>query len=98
MGTHGCDKCENEIYCSECYETVHASRVMQKHQQIPVGDKAPEVKSCKIHADEKLKYWCHTCNTLVCTSCILLQHKSHDYNLIRSIAEELEVKVSIHVY
>jgi hypothetical protein len=67
---------------------------MQKHQQISIYEKPPEMTSCVLHLDEKVKYWCTTCATLVCTDCILLEHKNHQYNLIHKIAKELEIKVS----
>ncbi len=94
MSEYGCDKCENETFCSSCYQTVHTPHVMQKHQQISIYEKPPEMTTCVAHLDEKVKYWCTTCATLVCTDCILLEHKNHQYNLIHKIAKELEIKVS----
>ncbi|CAF0872985.1 unnamed protein product [Adineta steineri] len=94
MGEYGCDKCENETFCSECYQTVHTPRVMQKHQQIPINERQVEIIFCSVHLDEKVKYWCTTCRTFVCTDCILLEHKDHQYNLINKIAKELEIKMT----
>jgi hypothetical protein len=93
---YACDKCENENFCSECYQKVHTiSRIMQKHQRVPFGEKPPEVIPCDTHKDEKLKYWCCRCNTPICRDCLLFLHKDHPYELIDKVAKEFETKVSI---
>jgi tripartite motif-containing protein 56 len=98
IAEYGCDKCENESFCLECYKTVHASRVMQKHRQVPMTEQPLQIMLCGTHSDEKLKYWCDTCKILVCTACILLEHKSHQYDLIDKTAKEFEIKVSHQIY
>ncbi|CAF1049401.1 unnamed protein product [Adineta ricciae] len=89
-----CDKCENETFCSKCYQTVHNPPVMQKHQQMSANETALKVNFCTSHRDEKVKYWCLTCSQLLCTDCILLEHKAHQYNLIPKMVQELELKIT----
>ena len=31
------------------------------------------------YADEKLKYFCSNCNCVVCSECLLDNHKNHEY-------------------
>ncbi len=79
----------------KCYQTVHASPVMQKHQQLRISQKFQELTTCTTHLDEKLKYWCRRCNLPICPDCILLEHKDHPYVLIKDEAKEFEIKVGI---
>ncbi|UJR22396.1 hypothetical protein I4U23_025457 [Adineta vaga] len=97
VSKYRCDKCDNETFCSECYQAVHTPHVMQKHQQIPVHEKPTEINFCSLHRDEKVKYWCTICSQLLCTDCILLEHKDHQYNLIPKMAKEFEIKITNHL-
>jgi hypothetical protein len=97
VAEHACDRCTNEKFCLECYQTVHAPPVMQRHQQLSIGENLQEPVPCRIHQDEKLKYWCCRCNLLSCPDCVLLEHKDHPYVLINGEAKEFEIKVNIIV-
>jgi hypothetical protein len=90
-----CDRCTNEKFCLGCYPTVHAFPVMQKHQQLPIGEKSQEPAPCRTHHDEKLKYWCCRCYLLICRDCVFLEHKDHPYVLINDEANAFEIKVGI---
>ncbi len=95
VAEHACDKCTNEKFCLECYQTVHTSSVEQKHQQLPIGVKLQELVPCRTHQDEKLEYWCDRCNLLSCPDCVLLEHKDHTYVFINEEAKGFEIKVNI---
>ena len=43
---------------------------------------------CTLHSDENLKFFCETCQTLICRDCIILEHTGHQYNRIEKIAEK----------
>jgi hypothetical protein len=92
---YACDICTNENFCSECYQREHTSRLMQKHQRLPIGEKRPETTSCKTHSKKQLEYWCYTCTTVICIDCLLFNHKDHKYALLDDVAKEFETKVSI---
>jgi hypothetical protein len=95
VAEHVCDRCTNEKFCLECYQTVHVSHVIQKHQQLPMGIELQELASYRIDQDEKLKYWCHRCHLLICRDCVLFEHKDHPYVLINDEVKGFEIKVSI---
>lgn len=94
---YGCDKCENERFCSECYHNVHIPRIMQKHQRVSLAETASEMIACELHRDEKLKYWCQTCGTLICSDCKHLKHHDHQHDFLFNVTKEFEVKVSTQV-
>jgi hypothetical protein len=94
VAEYACNTCKNELFCSKCFQTVHALSVMQKHQGLSIGENLSEMVPCEIHIDEKLKYWCRGCNILICRDCLLFEHKDHKYALIIDVAKELETKVS----
>ena len=35
---------------------------------------------CTHHEDEKLKFYCRDCETLICRDCIVITHKDHKCN------------------
>jgi hypothetical protein len=49
---------------------------------------------CNDHSEEKYKYWCQQCQLLLCRDCVLLKHKTHEYQAIEEAATE--VKTMIH--
>ncbi|CAF1499232.1 unnamed protein product [Adineta steineri] len=93
IAKYACNRCENERFCSKCYQGVHMLRIMQKHQQIPIHDRSSITTSCETHPDEKFRFWCRKCNAVICLHCILFQHKDHDYVLMKEVAEETEIKI-----
>lgn len=85
-----CSKCEAN-YCSQCYEIVHAPPVLKTHVSIPIDQKPIPIGTCNQHPNEKLQCWCHTCQALVCSDCMLDQHQGHSCN---GIEEEALLKAS----
>jgi hypothetical protein len=47
---------------------------------------------CINHSDEKFKYWCKTCEVLVCRDCLSLQHKDHTFLSLTEAASEAKTK------
>ena len=47
--------------------------------------KLPE-PSCSLHDNKKLKFYCKTCNTLMCRDCTIVAHKDHKHVELPSIA------------
>ena len=43
---------------------------------------------CPRHPQELLKLFCEDCETLVCQDCVLVRHKTHNYNFVDDIIEE----------
>jgi len=89
-----CGACEKN-FCSACNETLHASRTGQTHQRVPITDKPPEIAPCALHPDEKLKYWCETCENVICSDCQKFKHTTHTVSLTNDITVKLKEKVSV---
>ena len=43
---------------------------------------------CTLHSDENLKFFCETCQTLICRDYIILEHTGHQYNRFEKVAEK----------
>jgi len=51
----------------------------------------PNVKKsplCEKHPQEVLNLYCQNCEMLVCIYCVLVTHRSHDYNLVDDVIED----------
>ncbi len=89
-----CRKCEAN-YCSKCYELVHEIPILKTHVSIPIDQKPIMPVPCNQHPDEKLKFWCSTCLTLVCSDCMINQHQDHSCNGIENEALKRAKEVRI---
>jgi len=45
------------------------------------------------HTEEQLKFFCKDCETAVCQTCVVLEHKSHTMNLIQEEAETQKIQM-----
>jgi len=45
------------------------------------------------HAKEELKFFCKNCETVVCQTCVLLEHGGHTLNLIEEEAERQKIQM-----
>ena len=92
-----CRKCEAN-YCSSCYEIVHAPPILKTHVSIPIDQKPVTTVTCNQHPDEKLQFWCNTCQVLVCSDCMLDQHQGHSCNGIEkeAVTKASEVRTRSH--
>ncbi|NWH61812.1 TRI66 protein, partial [Geococcyx californianus] len=81
-----CTSC-NKWMCSPCTEEhTHdketGDRFMSVSQKgcTATEDQASEFSLfCPVHAQEPLKLFCETCDTLTCRSCLLTEHKDHRF-------------------
>ena len=89
-----CENCYNN-YCAECCRTLHDKPAFRNHQLVSLREKRTELKSCTEHTDEKLKYWCQQCNTLVCSDCRLNKHQNHPATFVYTVVDELQEKVTL---
>ncbi|CAF1619038.1 unnamed protein product [Adineta ricciae] len=90
--SYWCAKCEKN-FCSKCNETLHTSRTGRTHQRVPIADKPSEVALCGLHPDEKLKYWCETCETVICNDCQKFMHITHTVSLTNDTTAKLQEKI-----
>ena len=50
-----------------------------------------EPRKCQLHSDEALKFYCDTCNMLICRDCIVLKHSGHSFDRMEVVAEKEKV-------
>ncbi|XP_033631735.1 uncharacterized protein LOC117293498 [Asterias rubens] len=84
-----CVDCEVN-YCKTCL-TIHAKLKSHRHHQIvnavgssierPKDKNKTETPKCRKHTDQKLCFYCDTCELLVCPKCAVLDHRASNHNL-----------------
>ncbi|XP_038056036.1 E3 ubiquitin-protein ligase TRIM56-like [Patiria miniata] len=104
--TSRCLDCSDNL-CQECRKAHGRVKSTKNHQIISLGDwkksKMPPAehsksitRMCTIHTDHPLCFFCDTCDTLICSMCVALDHRSVEHNflkiddLIRSFRSEVE--------
>src|SRR6218665_3872748 len=92
--TMRCMKCQ-EYYCESCAEIHHFQKATKDHQMVNVGSdltsetkRFVSTKSCIKHVHKPLDYYCFDCKKVVCVSCFVESHKSHDCKDVSTDDEE----------
>ena len=89
-----CPEC-NMFYCQICNELHKRSKRFRGHgivplaelrssKSIPLEAKTLKVPLCKEH-DEQLKYFCETCEQLVCMYCTVKEHNGHNHDTVKKM-------------
>jgi len=79
-----------EFLCKTCKESHRRSRRTAKHEVIEIEKKKginliesrkPREFYCTEpkHENEVLKFYCTTCEQLICRDCVLIEHKDHEH-------------------
>jgi len=86
------------LLCKTCEEDHQTWRETLNHKLVDVGEAASkgnvlqniEKKPllCAVHRRKKLRFFCVTCQKLICRDCKDLKHKDHQYDLIEDVAEK----------
>ncbi|CAF0896467.1 unnamed protein product [Didymodactylos carnosus] len=85
-----CDTCKKH-FCTACLKQKHSLAEFETHKIIVhINEKLSPL--CKEHAEEKLKYWCTGCKLLVCSDCLLFQHKHHSFIPMQEIVQQTKIK------
>ena len=95
------------FYCEECLLGHNIMRDKKEHRVLAVKEfqdrdyedvlKRPVFCSRQGHQKEELKLFCKECDTAVCQTCVMLDHKVHKLTLIEEEAanQRLEIKTVI---
>ena len=95
------------FYCEECLLGHNIMRDKKEHRVLAVKEfqdrdyedvlKRPVFCSRQGHQKEELKLFCKECETAVCQTCVMLDHKVHKLTLIEEEAanQRLEIKTVI---
>ena len=89
-----CPEC-NLFLCQFCYETHKRNKRFRGHGIVPLAElrssksipleAKTKVPLCKEH-DEQLKYFCETCEQLVCMYCTVKEHNGHNHDTVKKMA------------
>ncbi|XP_038056020.1 E3 ubiquitin-protein ligase TRIM71-like [Patiria miniata] len=91
--TWRCLECTDNL-CQECRKAHGRVKSTKDHQIISLGDwqksemppaehRKPITRMCTIHTDHPLCFFCDTCDTLICSMCVALDHRSAEHNLLK---------------
>ncbi|XP_038056033.1 E3 ubiquitin-protein ligase TRIM56-like [Patiria miniata] len=80
--------------CQKCREAHERVKSTKDHQIISLGDwqeskippaehSKPITRMCTIHHDHPLCFYCDTCDTLICSMCAALDHRSAEHNFLK---------------
>ncbi|KAK3097639.1 hypothetical protein FSP39_011658 [Pinctada imbricata] len=72
----------NQDFCESCLKSHSGMTATREHHIVSIGrdnlgGKVTRNHFCKTHTEEKLCYFCTTCQKLVCQHCNMTNHKHH---------------------
>ena len=86
-----CNTC-GDVLCVTCKAHHLKSRATGDHKIVPYTEKLnPKYITqlfCSTHHNHASKFWCDTCGTPICDSCITNQHRGHKLNNITAVLTE----------
>ncbi|XP_038056017.1 tripartite motif-containing protein 2-like [Patiria miniata] len=91
--TWRCLDCSDNL-CQKCRKAHGRFKSTRDHQIISLGDwqkpkmtpaehSKPITRMCTVHNDHPLYFYCDTCDTLICSLCAALDHRSAEHNLLK---------------
>ena len=89
-----CTECR-EFLCTLCSESHKRIRRTSNHDMVCFRDKnaakrmKPQDFHCAEpkHEEEILKFYCKTCQQLICRDCLLIKHKDHEHADLAAVAK-----------
>src|SRR6218665_874747 len=92
--TMKCLECK-DYYCDSCVKVHQFQKVTKDHQIVKIGSdmksetkRIVSMKSCNKHRHRLLDLYCVDCKKIVCVSCFVESHKSHDCKDVTTVDEE----------
>ena len=92
-----CCECGGFFLCENCFR-VHKQLPATKNHSLLILNQfiqsnvpvlaATKSLLCQRHPQELLQLYCEDCETLVCRNCVLVKHKTHNFNFIDDVIEE----------
>ena len=89
-----CPEC-NMFFCQTCNGLHKRSKRFRGHGIVPLAElrssksipleAKTKIPLCKEH-DEQLKYFCETCEQLVCMYCTVKEHNGHNHDTVKKMA------------
>lgn len=79
-----CSSC-NMNYCKDCIKKHDKNPVFKNHQVLAKGVTDVENISCKTHKKEECRFFCRSCEMVICTVCIMNEHDGHNVTEIEAL-------------
>ncbi|XP_067094418.1 tripartite motif-containing protein 46 [Osmerus mordax] len=93
--TKGCADCRSN-FCNECFKLYHpwgTPRAQHEHI-LPTNNFRPKVLTCPDHEQERLLWYCRSCQKLLCQLCKLRRsHHGHKMAPIAQASQALKEKI-----
>ncbi|XP_061574381.1 tripartite motif-containing protein 46 [Cololabis saira] len=97
--TKGCADCKSN-FCNECFKLYHpwgTPRAQHEHI-LPTNNFRPKVLTCTEHEQERLQWYCRSCQRLLCSLCKLQRvHHGHKVLPIAQAYQALKDKIAKEV-
>uniref|UniRef100_A0A8C9SB82 Tripartite motif containing 46 n=1 Tax=Scleropages formosus TaxID=113540 RepID=A0A8C9SB82_SCLFO len=94
--TKGCADCRSN-FCNECFKLYHpwgTPRAQHEHVQ-PTLSFRPKVLTCPEHEQERLHFYCKSCQRLLCPLCKLRRiHAGHKVTPVAQACQALKEKIT----
>lgn len=87
-----CTDCQNNGYCSECYQTVHKMQAFKDHQ--PCQPRPPKIIYCTTHPEREVEYWSPENRKIYCSNCLADKQDTHKCELITDAIKVIAERVS----
>uniref|UniRef100_A0A674DMY8 Tripartite motif containing 46 n=1 Tax=Salmo trutta TaxID=8032 RepID=A0A674DMY8_SALTR len=94
--TKGCADCRSN-FCNECFKLYHPwGTLRSQHEHIlPTNNFRPKVLTCLEHEQERLLWYCRSCQRLLCPLCKLRRiHHGHKVAPIAQACQALKDKIT----
>ena len=85
-----CTECK-KTFCQQCENQIHTIPAMRNHIRRPIEEMAHLKKLC-LHHNQRLSYFCSSCDECICQDCQQLGPHNTKYHIIISIREAFEKK------
>jgi len=87
-----CMDCQENL-CEDCYNMHKAFRMLRNHKVLKIdsdigkkeAEKTLSVINCDIHRSKLLDYYCAECKKVVCVSCFVESHRTHDCKDVNTV-------------
>ena len=91
--------------CIYCHEYHKRNKKLSEHKLVELNQDGarelhrtmkPKVHYCSLHTheDNKLNFYCTTCNFLVCRDCTVVVHKGHNVCEVSTVAKAYEKEIT----
>ncbi|XP_070569296.1 tripartite motif-containing protein 2-like [Ptychodera flava] len=101
--THRCVPCAMSLGAT-CYKAHRRIPQTRHHRVVPIDEYATEQAAnpslqqasvlCGLHPENPVKFYCASCETLVCLGCTVLKHRVPDHDL-KCLSEEKKAYVTV---